>query len=140
METQTVSTAAAKAAHVQNRIIMAWFDANFQRTDGRFTKRNSSEYNRNCVVVNAETLWQLFRYHLHLSAAEWCPSKPYFFQVLRWYNVRLKPVKNRFVGSIKLAALACPLPKHASQRSMWYPAGHESVPRGYVEYGRNCDS
>jgi hypothetical protein len=111
------------------RIITAWFDTHFQRTDGKFSKRHKAEYNKNCVVVNAETLWQHFRYCLHLNAADWMPSKPFFFQVLRWYNVKLKHVKNRYVGSIKLAALVRPaLGNIYTATDKWHPSGSHATP------------
>jgi len=112
---------------VRYRIITTWFDTHFQRTDGKFSKAHRVEYNKNCVVVNAETLWQHFRYYLHLTAADWIPSKPYFFQCLRWYDVKLKHVKNRYVGSIKLAALARPIRGTPTTMDKWHPSGSHAI-------------
>ena len=55
------------AAHPQlrqARRIVEWFSAHFRRTDGRFSQRFTPRYNADCVVLNVETLWEHYRYHL----------------------------------------------------------------------------
>ena len=94
----------------QASLIRDWFNQYFQHTDGKFSKQFSREHNCNSVVTNLETLWQHFIYHLstHAKATLGC-SKAFFVYVLHHHlGVSIKHVKNRYVGSIKAAAMARP--------------------------------
>ena len=87
------------------RIIADWFDAHWRRTDGKFNKRFGHEYNVNSVVCNSEMLWNHFKYWLCATArSSLLPSKAAFFNALVRGGIKLKPVKNRYVGSIRIAA------------------------------------
>ena len=86
-------------------IIADWFDAHWRRTDGKFNKRYGHEYNVNSVVCNAELLWNHFQYWLKATSRyALLPSKAAFFNALARGGIKLKHVKNRYVGSIRVAA------------------------------------
>jgi hypothetical protein len=91
--------------------ITEWFHAHFKKTDGVFAKRFGPKYNANCVVTNVETLWQHYVYHLSKNGmALHAPPKDFFIYILRQHlGVVIKHVKNRYIGSIKHAALVCPI-------------------------------
>ena len=108
------------------RLISEWFHAHWLRTDGRFSRRNSFAYNANSVVVNAELLWNHYRYYLHATGrSAFVPTKASFFNALVRGGIELKHVKNKYVGSIRLAAAVRALPKTAATCSepAWHPSG-----------------
>ena len=108
------------------RLISEWFHAHWLRTDGRFSRRNSFAYNANSVVVNAELLWNHDRYYLHATGrSAFVPTKASFFNALVRGGIELKHVKNKYVGSIRLAAAVRALPKTAATCSepAWHPSG-----------------
>ena len=95
--------------HMTARLVSEWFDAHWERTPGRFSKRNSHAYNANSVVVNAELLWNHFRYFLHAtSRSASVPSKSSFFNALLRGGIELKHVV-RFVGGRTGIVLAAAL-------------------------------
>ena len=109
-------------------IVLEWLNAHWELTDGKFSNRNTQAYNSNSVVVNAELLWHHFKYYLHVtSRTACCPSKDFFYHTLRHVGIKLKHVKNRYVGSIRLAAAVRALPKTAGMYSepvpAWDPSG-----------------
>jgi hypothetical protein len=111
---------------VLSRIIAEWFNAHWEHTDGKFSTSNPLAYNSDSVVVNAELLWQHFRYYLHATArSACCPSKELFYHALRCSGIKMKHVKNRYVGSIRLAAAVRALPKTAGMctEPVWHPGG-----------------
>ena len=108
------------------RLISEWFDAHWERTDGKFSRRNTFVHNANSVVVNAELLWHHFRYFLHAAGRSvFVPTKVSFFNALVRGGIELKHVKNKYVGSIRLAAAVRALPKTAATCSepAWHPSG-----------------
>ena len=108
------------------RLMSEWFEGSWQRTDGKFSKRNTFAYNANCVVVNAQLLWNHFRYWLYATGrSAFAPSKAAFFKALLRGGIELKHVKNRYTGSIRLAAAVRALPPTAATRSrpLWHPSG-----------------
>ena len=122
---------AVMAAHpqlIQARHIADWFSAHFRRTDGRFSRRFTPRYNANCVVLNVETLWEHYRFSLAKHNLVLClPPKSFFIYVLQNHlGVEIKHVKNRYVGSVKHAALVCALEDAPctpqSSAPVWHPA------------------
>ena len=82
-----------------SRLVSEWFHAHWLRTDGKFS---TFAYNVNCVVVNAELLWNHYQYYLHATGrSAFVPSKASFFKALRGGGIELKHVKNAYVGSIR---------------------------------------
>ena len=100
------------------------------RTDGKFSRRNTFAYNANSVVVNAELLWNHFRYWLYATGRSvFALSKASFFNALLRGGIGLKHVKNKYVGSIRLAAAARALPPTVATCSEWHPNGsHLELP------------
>ena len=106
------------------RLVSEWFHAHWLRTDGKFSKRNTFAYNANCVVVNAELLWNHYQYYLHATGrSAFVPSKASFFNALRGGGIELKHVKNAYVGSIRLAAAVRALPTAMRSGPVWHPSG-----------------
>jgi hypothetical protein len=102
-----------------------WFNGHWRRTDGKFSRRNTFAYNANSVVVNAELLWYHFRYFLHATGrSAFIPSKASFLNALLCGGIELKHVKNKYVGSIRLAAAVRALPSTATcSGPVWHPSG-----------------